>query len=101
MIEYVGPFQSYCAVLNGYEVPLVNARETADGKECHISLDGRFGIAVPAELAEQVIWMIANAYAIGGGYSCHGENSQLFNPNKVRVSSIEFRTPQGGLGGLS
>ena len=100
MIEYIGPFQDYRAVLNGYEVPLVNARETPDGRECHISLDGRFCIVVPAELGEQVIWMIANAYAIGAGYSCHGENIQKVNPHKVRVSGVEFKAPDGSLGGF-
>jgi hypothetical protein len=100
MIEYIGPFQDYRVSLNGYEVPLVGARETDDGKECHICLDNRFGIVIPAEIAEQVIWLVANAHAIGAGYSCHGENSNPVNPHKVKMTGIEFRTPDGDLGGL-
>jgi hypothetical protein len=101
VIEYIGPFQSYRVCLDGFEVPLLEARETIDGKECHISFDRRFGIIVPAEVAAQVIWLIANAHAVGSGFSCHGENSQPVNPHKVRMMGIEFRTPDGDLGGLS
>ena len=96
MLEYLPPRTQRLVSIDGYEVPNVEARETDAGTKCHIMLDGRFGAVVPADVAHEVIWLIANAMAIGAGYSCHGENSQPVNPFKVRVSCIGTVTDQDG-----
>jgi hypothetical protein len=89
MIEYLPKRISYQVTVDGFAVPNIEARETDNGTQCHIALDGRFGAVIPAEHAQEVIWLLANALAIGAGYSCHGENSVKANPFKVRVSEID------------
>lgn len=90
MLEYLPKRSQRQITIDGYAVPMIEASETADGRECHIMLDGRFGGTVPAEKANEVLWLLANALAIGAGYSCHGEHSQPVNPFKVRVMGIDF-----------
>jgi hypothetical protein len=91
MLEYLPPRTAREVIVDGFAVPNLEARESKDGLSCDIMLDHRFGVTVPANLAQQVIWLIANAMAIGAGYSCHGENSTEVNPFKVRVSEIDIR----------
>lgn len=88
MIEYLPPRKSYKVTIDGFAVPRIEARETDNGVNCDICLDHRFGISVPAVYANEVIWLLANAMAIGAGYSCHGENSVPRNEFKVRVAEI-------------
>lgn len=95
MLEYLPPRSSHQVTIDGYAVPLIEARESSDGLECHVLLDGRFGMVIPADLAQQVIWIMANAIAIGAGYSCHGENSTEVNPHKVRVFEVDSAKPKG------
>lgn len=90
MLEYLPQRISRQVTIDGFAVPRVEAWESDDGIDCHITLDGRFGAVVPAVHAQQVIWLLANALAIGAGYSCHGENSIPVNPLKVRVMEIGF-----------
>lgn len=89
MLEYLPPRKSYQVTLDGFAVPKIEARETDHGTQCNIMLDERFGATIPAEHAQAVIWLLANALAIGAGYSCHGENSVKANPFKVRVTEID------------
>ncbi len=89
MLEFLPPREQRQVTLDGYAVPKVEAREVNDGRDCNIFLDRRFGITVPAEHAQQIIWLIANAMAIGAGYSCHGEHSQPANPFKVKVMEVD------------
>lgn len=91
MLEYLPPRQSRQVTIDGFAVPRIEARETDNGTRCHIMLDERFGAIIPAEHAAEVIWLLANAMAIGAGYSCHGENSVIANPFKCRVSEIETK----------
>ena len=89
MIEFLPPRSTREITLDGYAVPDIEAREVDNGTNCNIFVDGRFGITIPAEHAQQVLWLLANAMAVGAGYSCHGENSVYRpNPYKVRVACI-------------
>lgn len=88
MLEFLPPRIGREITLDGYAVPNIEAREIDDGRNCNIFLDRRFGITVPAVVAADVIWLIANAMAIGAGYSCHGEHSQPCNPYRVKVAEI-------------
>jgi hypothetical protein len=73
--------------IDGYLVPNVEVGER-DGK-WSVFLDGRFGIdGCTFDELQRWLWLLANAQAIGGGYSCHGENSQRMNPHKVRCMEI-------------
>lgn len=89
MLEYLPPRQSHQVIMDGFAVPRIEARETDNGLNCHIWLDKRFGMVIPAIYAHEVIWLLANAMAIGAGYSCHGENCTPSNPYKVRVAEID------------
>lgn len=94
MLEYLGAFTQHRIAIDGYAVPKLEATESADGLECNICLDSRFGATIPAEHAQSVLWLLANALAIGAGYSCHGENSQPVNPFKVKVMGIDAATKE-------
>ena len=91
------------AMIDGYLVPNVEVGEDpATGKWC-LFLDNRWGTP-PVEIEELHRWlpMIANALAIGAGYSCHGEHSVYRpNPHKVRaigISSAQSNDePEGGV----
>lgn len=87
--ESVGPFEIHKIVLDGYRVPRLSGRPTKDGM-WSFTLDERFGIDVPEMYAKGVVMMIANAMAIGAGYSCFGENSQEFNPFKTRLFGMDL-----------
>lgn len=95
MLEFLPPITSRQVVLDGYAVPRVTAREINSGVDCEIVLDDRFTITLPAEFGHQVIWLVANALAIGAGYSCHGANSVVGNPYKVRVTALSEDKEQG------
>lgn len=92
MLEYLPPRTAREITIDGFAVPHIEARESVDGLTCHIMLDGRFGGEIPAVHAQQMLWLLANALAVGAGYSCHGENSCLPNPYKVRVAEIGSRS---------
>jgi hypothetical protein len=91
VLEYLPQMSVREVTIGGFAVPQVEARESDDGVSCSITLDRRFGIDVPADIAAEVIWLIANAMAIGAGYSCHGANSVRSNPFKVKVMEVETR----------
>lgn len=74
-LEYLPARSVREVTIDGYEVPGIEAREVNHGTETNIFLDRRFGITIPSEHAQQVIWLLANALAIGAGYSCHGDGS--------------------------
>jgi len=75
--------------LDGYLVPGVRVVERDDSGQWNVTLDGRYGIvAENIEELQRWIWLVANAMAVGAGYSCHGKNSQVGNPYKVQVMCI-------------
>lgn len=82
--ETVGPFREYYKVLvDGYVVPRLEAIPLdAQQTQWALVLDGRFSIEIDAEDLQTVPYMIANALAIGSGFSCFGENSNPANPFK-------------------
>lgn len=88
-LESVGPFSTWKVKLDGYAVPFIQGCEDDKGM-FHLMLDERFGGEIPMEYANQVVWLIANAHAIGAGYSCFGENSQIANPYKCKMSGISI-----------
>jgi len=91
MLEFLPPRIAREVTLDGYAVPFIEAKEVDDGRNINIFLDNRWGITIPAEAGEQVIWLLANALAVGAGYSCHGENS-VWRPNPFRVKVAEIES---------
>jgi hypothetical protein len=63
----VGPFQEWRVVVDGKMIPRLTGFH--DGDKIALVLDNRFSAYFPKEYALQVAWLIANALAIGEGYS--------------------------------
>ena len=88
--------------IDGYLVPRIEVGEDpATGKWC-LWLDQRYGTE-PVDIEELHRWlpMIANALAIGAGYSCHGVNSVWRpNPHKLIVSCINSAQGDDADGGV-
>lgn len=76
--------------LDGFAVPRVEVAEDAATGKWNFTYDGRYGVTADSlEELQRWIWIVANAQAVGGGYSCHGENSVYQpNPHKVRVMCV-------------
>ena len=87
-LEFHPPFSVYQMSIDGYLVPHLSGR-IVDGM-LHLTLDNRFGCEIPEAYASQVVWMLANALAIGSGYSCLGENCRPLNPYMVKINAISF-----------
>jgi hypothetical protein len=88
-VSFIGPFQEQWKVsLGGYRLPMVSAIPQEDGNIC-LSLDERYLIEGTPEECAKWLWFVANAMAIGAGYSCFGENSSKDpNPFKVQMARI-------------
>lgn len=69
-------------------IPKLTAKD--EGDEVSIILDGRLSISVPKALGHQVAWLVANALAIGQGYShLGGQTKDLpFAPLCVGLDEI-------------
>ena len=80
--------------LDGFLVPNIEVGEDPEtGKWC-LFLDRRYGTE-PVEIEELHRWipLIANAMAIGAGYSCHGKNS-VWRPNPYKLGVIGITAAQ-------
>ena len=67
-LQFIGPFEEWRVMFDGYMIPLLTGRETPDGR-VHLSLDHRFGAEFSSrDDAHQAVYLIANAMAIGEGY---------------------------------
>lgn len=91
--QWIGPDAGgrYRFALHGFKVPRVEGR-IVPGSETlwKIVLDGRFSIEARQEELASWLWLVANAMAIGAGFSCFGENSQPANPYGTRIAEIEL-----------
>lgn len=84
----VGPFKEYRVIVEGRMIPRLTANRMDDGS-VYLTLDNRFGLVVPNEgLAYQVAAFVANALAIGEGYSFSGAESKE-RPFAPRAAAID------------
>lgn len=76
--------------IDGFAVPRIEVAENPATGQWNVTYDERFGImAESLEELQRWIWIVANAQAVGEGYSCHGEHSVWRpNPHKVKVMCI-------------
>lgn len=72
----VGPFQEWRVQIDGRMIPRLTGHK--DGDKIALVLDGRWSASFAEDDARQAAWLIANALAIGEGYS------NLAAPNKDR-----------------
>ncbi|MGH3257118.1 MAG: hypothetical protein ACRDOU_17270 [Streptosporangiaceae bacterium] len=69
-LEIVGPFTSHWVVVDGRQVPFLEA-EPANGGIIRLTLDQRYALDVPVADADRIISFIADCIAVGLGYTCH------------------------------
>lgn len=69
-VEYVGPFERWSVVVDGWEVPHLEAMPVPGGK-VSLTLDRRFGLDLSVAEAERIVPFVAHAIAIAGGLACH------------------------------
>lgn len=76
--------------VDGFAVPRIEVAEDAATGQWRVIYDGRFGIvAASLEELQRWLWLVANAQAVGEGYSCHGAGSVWRpNPHKVQVMCV-------------
>lgn len=92
-VQLIGPFiEEWRVMANGFRVPKMTARPNENGT-VSLCLDERFVIDATPEEAGKWIGFVANAMAIGAGYSCFGENSQEVNPYKVGMVGLASPPP--------
>jgi len=74
-VEYVGPFERWSVVVDGWEVPLLEAMPISGGM-VSLTLDRRYGLDLSVTDAERIVPFLAQAIAIAGGYACHPTQDQ-------------------------
>ena len=91
-VEFIGPFPRHYRVgIDGYLLPNI----TAHLKNWKVSLtvDRRLASEFfDADVVQGLVPTIANAAAVSGGFSAHGENSLPINPHKLRYSMLGTQT---------
>ena len=82
----IGPFESYKVVVEGRAIPRLTGYPQDDGRITLI-VDGRFMVDFPADLARQAAWLIAQALAVGEGYTHLGgtNKDQPFAPQIAQI----------------
>ena len=86
----VGPFKSYKVVVEGKSIPGLTAWPESE-TQTMLTLDGRLSITIGNRDLSNVAWLVANALAIGQGYSHLGAETKgfPFAPTCVQISSAE------------
>jgi hypothetical protein len=84
----VGPFEEYRVVVDGRVIPRLTGHY--EGDKIALVLDGRFSHSFSQGDAYSAAWLIANALAIGAGYSHLGAESKEhpFAPKAMQVDTI-------------
>lgn len=67
----IGPIQEYRVVVEGRRIPGLTAWPESE-TQTMLTLDGRLSIIIGNRDLERVAWLVANALAIGQGYSHMG-----------------------------
>lgn len=80
-----GPRGGQCIIVEGRKIPHLTGYEKEG--ETWLTIDERFTIPVPTELAVQVAWFVANAMAVAAGYSHLGAETKD-RPFAPRVQQI-------------
>lgn len=88
--EMIGPeISGHQVIVEGRAIPGLTMRE--EGSEICFVLDGRLSINVPRDFAIPVAWFVANALAIGQGFSHIGGESKdrPFAPQVMNLSDSD------------
>jgi hypothetical protein len=69
-VQFVGPFEEWEVVVDGWTVPYLTSRPISDGR-VSLSIDKRRRLRLDVEEAERIVPFIADAIAVALGYSGH------------------------------
>ena len=69
-VAFPGPFEYHPVVVEGREVPFLEATPL-DGGKIDLTVDKRYGLVLSVEESERIIPFLANAIAIALGYTSH------------------------------
>lgn len=75
VVDFGVAITGYTAIVEGRQIPGLMVKERGKA-QITIILDNRWEIDVPREQSGKICWMIANALAIGEGYSHLGALSK-------------------------
>lgn len=91
---FIGPFEEWRVVLDGRVIPLLTGRRQENGR-IWLMLDHRFAGEFEEDAAWQAAGLIANALAIGQGYSSYNATSrdQPFAPLGMQVGPAPQEEP--------
>lgn len=88
----VGPFEEYRVVVEGRMIPkLTGFRE---GERTVLIVDRRMSISVPNDIAYDVALLVAEALAVGAGYSHLGAENKSERPFAPRSMEITSGIPK-------
>jgi hypothetical protein len=73
-VQYVGPFEEWEVVVDGWTVPYLTCRPLPEGG-VSLLIEKRYRLRLDDEEAERVLPFIANAIAVALGYSGHPERN--------------------------
>ena len=85
----VGPFQVFKVIVEGRAIPGLTGSKRSE-YETELTVDGRFSAVFTDASAKQAAWLIAQALAIGEGYSHLGamNKDQPFAPLCGQLDSV-------------
>jgi hypothetical protein len=69
-VEFVGPFDLYEVVIDGYRVPHLTAN-VLNGGRVLVAVDHRFDLDLTLAEAERVLPFVAHCIAVAHGYAAH------------------------------
>jgi hypothetical protein len=74
-VEFIGPFEKWSVVEDGWEVPYLEALPLPGGN-VSLTLDRRYGLDLTVAEADRFIPFLAQAIAVASGYACHPTKDQ-------------------------
>jgi hypothetical protein len=89
-VEFMLPRNERTVLLDGWSVPLIEGCEQ-DAGTFSLTLDGRFGLALPLEHAEQVVWFLAHTIATCWGYGAHPRDEDFPTDNETGLQARRDR----------
>jgi hypothetical protein len=69
-VDFRGPFTHHKVVVDGWEVPLVEAELQGEDRVV-LTLDRRYGVELNTDEAERIVPFLAQAIAVALGFPCH------------------------------
>jgi len=81
--EIIGPFPDRRLVVDGWQVPLLQATEV-DGGRISFVLDNRMGLEIEAKDFDKIAHFLADTVAVALGLPCHPRGDDLSREEQQR-----------------